>query len=117
MRTYGHPGRLGCYSAGEPGGSLRRKARSRVLNASLDEFSAYVLTERMGDEHVFAGLCHASSAVPRDFINVFCQATILQQAAGAPAMTVANVRSAMCDLYDEGKSGTSRTLSPAGQIG
>jgi len=34
-----------------------------------------------------------------------------------PAMTVANVRSAMCDLYDEGKSGTSRTLSPAGQIG
>jgi hypothetical protein len=47
----------------------------------------------------------------------FRQATILRQAAGAPAMTVANARSAMCDLYDEGKSGTSRTLSPAEQIG
>jgi hypothetical protein len=33
--------------------------------ASLDEFSRYVLSGRMADEHVFAELCHASSAVPR----------------------------------------------------
>jgi hypothetical protein len=44
---------------------------------------------------VFAELCHASSAVPRDFINVFRQATIMQRSAGADKMTVANVRSAV----------------------
>jgi hypothetical protein len=84
-----------------------------VLECSLDEFSSYVLTQRLADEHVFAELCHASSAVPRDFINVFRQATILQQAAGADTMTVANVRSAICDLYEGGKSGSSQPLSAA----
>jgi hypothetical protein len=46
---------------------------------------------------VFAELCHASSAVPRDFINVFRQATIMQRSAGADKMTVANVRSAVAE--------------------
>src|SRR6202050_2581942 len=66
----------------------------QILAASLEEFSRYVLTERMTDSHVFAELCHASSAVPRDFINVFRQATIMQRSAGTDKMTVANVRSA-----------------------
>jgi hypothetical protein len=42
--------------------------------------------------------------VPRDFINVFRQATILQQAAGTDTMTVANVRSAARDLYEAAKA-------------
>jgi hypothetical protein len=51
--------------------------------------------------------------VPRDFINVFRQATILQQAAGTDTMTIANVRSAICDLYEGGKGGSSRPLTAA----
>jgi hypothetical protein len=80
-----------------------------VLDAPLDEFSRYVLTERMADEHVFAELCHASSAVPRDFINVFRQATILQQAAGTDTMTVANVRSAARNVYESKRSNLAST--------
>jgi Cdc6-like AAA superfamily ATPase len=71
----------------------------QILKASLEEFSRYVLTERMTDSHVFAELCHASSAVPRDFINVFRQATIMQRSAGTDKMTVANVRSAALNVY------------------
>ncbi len=68
--------------------------------ATLEEFTRYVLTRRMADEHVLAELCQVSSAVPRDFINVFRQASILQQAAGTPAMTVANVRTAARNVYE-----------------
>jgi Cdc6-like AAA superfamily ATPase len=73
-----------------------------ISRATLDAFSTYVLEENMEDTHVFAELCHASSAVPRDFINVFRQATIMQQASGSGQMTVANVRSAARNVY-EGK--------------
>jgi Cdc6-like AAA superfamily ATPase len=77
-------------------------AVTEISRVPLDIFSAYVLTDRMEDSHVFAELCHASSAVPRDFINVFRQATIMQQASGSSQMTVANVRSAARNVY-EGK--------------
>jgi Cdc6-like AAA superfamily ATPase len=74
----------------------------KISNATFDAFSVYVLKKRMADFHVFAELCHASSAVPRDFINIFRQATIMQQASGSAQMTVANVRSAARNVY-EGK--------------
>ncbi len=80
-----------------------------VLDASLDDFSRYVLTQRMTDEHVFAELCHASSAVPRDFINVFRQATALQQTAGADTMTVAHIRTAARNLYENKRSNLADT--------
>jgi len=80
-----------------------------VLDASLDDFSRYVFTQRMTDEHVFAELCHASSAVPRDFINVFRQATALQQAAGADIMTVAHIRAAARNLYESKRSNLADT--------
>jgi hypothetical protein len=47
--------------------------------------------------------------VPRDFINVFRQATILQQAAGTPAMTIANVRSAARNVYESKRSNLAST--------
>ena len=81
----------------------------QVAAASLEEFSRYVLTQRMADGHVFAELCHASSAVPRDFINVFRQATIQQHSGGLPAMTVANVRTAARMLYESKRSNLAST--------
>ena len=80
-----------------------------VLDVGLDEFSRDVLTRRMADEHVFAELCHASSAVPRDFINVFRQATILQHAVGGECMTVANVRTAARNVYESKRSNLAST--------
>jgi hypothetical protein len=80
-----------------------------VAAASLEEFSRDVLTRRMADEHVFAELCHASSAVPRDFINVFRQATIQQHAAGLSAMTFANVRTAARNVYESKRANLAST--------
>jgi len=83
-----------------------------IRDASPDEFARYMLTERMADERVLAELCHASGAVPRDFINVFRQATSLQQAAGAGTMTVANVRTAARRLRQSKDRGSLRSPEP-----
>jgi Cdc6-like AAA superfamily ATPase len=80
-----------------------------ISHATLDDFSIYVLKNRMEDSHVFAELCHASSAVPRDFINVFRQATVMQQSSGSGQMTVANVRSAARNVYEGKRSNLAGT--------
>jgi Cdc6-like AAA superfamily ATPase len=85
----------------------------QVLDVDLDEFSQYVLTQRMHDEHVFAELCHAASAVPRDFINVFRQATTMQRSGGTDTMTVANVRSAARNIYFGKRSNLASTRPDA----
>ena len=82
-----------------------------ISRASLEDFSVFVLQRRMEDSHVFAELCHASSAVPRDFINVFRQATIMQQSSGSGQMTVANVRSAARNVYEGKRSNLAGTRS------
>jgi Cdc6-like AAA superfamily ATPase len=83
----------------------------KISQASFDEFSTYVLKKKMDDSHVFAELCHASSAVPRDFINIFRQATIMQQSSASAQMTVANVRSAARNVYEGKRSNLAGTRS------
>jgi len=80
-----------------------------IASADLDAFSKYVLNEKMEDPHVLAELCHASSAVPRDFINIFRLATIMQRVAGTDKMTVANVRSAARNIYEGKRSNLAST--------
>ena len=80
-----------------------------VRNMTIDDFSKYALNERMKDPRILAELCHASSAVPRDFINIFRQATIAQRAAGSDKMTVANVRSAAHNVYEGKRSNLAST--------
>jgi hypothetical protein len=63
----------------------------------------------MKDPRILAELCHASSAVPRDFINIFRQATIAQRAAGSDKMTAANVRSAAYNVYQSKRSNLAST--------
>ncbi len=82
-----------------------------VRELALDAFSKYLLNERMKDPRILAELCHASSAVPRDFINIFRQATIMQRSAGSDKMTAANVRSAARNIY-EGKRSNLATTRP-----
>ena len=72
-----------------------------IRNMTIDNFSKYGLNERIKDPRILAELCHASSAVPRDFINIFRQATIAQRASGSDKMTVANVRSAAYNVYED----------------
>ena len=80
-----------------------------IRDLTIDAFSNYVLNERMNDPRILAELCHASSAVPRDFINIFRQATIAQRAAGSDKMTVANVRSAAFNVYEGKRSNLAST--------
>jgi len=80
-----------------------------ILSLTIDAFSEYVLTDRMKDPRVLAELCHASSAVPRDFINIFRQATIMQRSAGSDRMTAANVRSAARNVYEGKRSNLAST--------
>jgi len=82
-----------------------------VLDVTLDSFSKYVMNERMEDPRVLAELCHASGAVPRDFINIFRQATVTQRAARSDRMTVAHVRSAARNIY-EGKRSNLASSKP-----
>jgi Cdc6-like AAA superfamily ATPase len=82
-----------------------------ISHASFDTFSRYVLEERMADFRVFAELCHASSAVPRDFISIFRQATMMQQALRSHQMTVANVRTAARNVYEGKRSNLAGTRS------
>jgi Cdc6-like AAA superfamily ATPase len=74
----------------------------RVQNSTPDAFSRYALDEWVSDPGVLAELCHASSAVPRDFINIVRQATLRQRAARSDKLTAGNVRSAALTIY-EGK--------------
>jgi len=85
----------------------------RVRDASPGDFTKYVLSERMLDGRVFAELCHASSAVPRDFINVFRQATVMQRSAGADKMSVAHVRAAARNVYEGKRSNLANTRPDA----
>jgi len=80
-----------------------------ILNSTLDTFSKYVLNERMNGSRVFAELCHASSVVPRDFINIFRQATITQRAMGSDKMTAAHVRSAARNVYESKRTNLAST--------
>lgn len=80
-----------------------------IPDVTLDSFSNYVLGERMSDPDVLAELCHASSAVPRDFINIFRQATIMQRAAGSDKMSAAHVRSAARNVYEGKRSNLAST--------
>jgi Cdc6-like AAA superfamily ATPase len=80
-----------------------------IRDLPIDTFSKYVLNERMKDPRILAELCHASSAVPRDFINIFRQATIMQRAAGSDQMTAANVRSAANNVYEGKRSNLAST--------
>lgn len=80
-----------------------------ISSITLDTFSEYVMDERMNDSRVLAELCHASSAVPRDFINIFRQATIMQRAAGSDKMTATHVRSAARNVYEGKRSNLAST--------
>jgi len=80
-----------------------------IRDMTIDAFSDYVLNEKMKDPRILAELCHASSAVPRDFINIFRQATIAQRAAGSDKMTAANVRSAAFNVYEGKRSNLAST--------
>jgi Cdc6-like AAA superfamily ATPase len=80
-----------------------------VRDLTTEAFSTYILNERLKDPRILAELCHASSAVPRDFINIFRQATIAQRAAGADKMTAANVRSAAFNVYESKRSNLKST--------
>ena len=80
-----------------------------IRDMTIGDFSNYVLNERMKDPRILAELCHASSAVPRDFINIFRQATIAERAAGSDKMTVANVRSAAHNVYEGKRSNLAST--------
>jgi Cdc6-like AAA superfamily ATPase len=82
-----------------------------LANMSIESFSKHILTDRMEGPSILGELCHASGAVPRDFINTFRQATVAQRAAGADKMAVAHVRSAALNIY-EGKRSNLATSKP-----
>lgn len=78
-----------------------------IWGISVESFTEYLLGDRINNPRVLAELCHASGAVPRDFINIFRRAVIAQRRAGALMMTVAHVRSAARDVYEDKRSNLS----------
>jgi hypothetical protein len=64
------------------------------------QFAKYLLNKRIFDVRVLTELIHASAAVPRDFINLFRQATLKQLAAREDRVVTSHVRAAALAAYE-----------------
>lgn len=67
---------------------------------SEPDFAQFLLKTAMGGPHVLTELIHASAAIPRDFINILRQATLLRRGARESKITTAHVRAAALKAFE-----------------